>query len=116
MVGVHLHLIQFWLSNIESIENTAIQQNICSYTFAQCWETKLEKQSYKGTYTSVPLVPKVKETSPTKVHQDFSNTHEELMTGTLNSLLYVRGDAERSDYKNNRNIKQTDKHCNYVRS
>ena len=28
------------------------------------------------------------------------------MKGTLNSLLYARGDAERSDYKNNRNINE----------
>ena len=31
-------------------------------------------------------------------------TCEELIIGTLNSLLYARGDAERSDYKNNKNI------------
>ena len=29
----------------------------------------------------------------TKVHQDYSKTYEELITGTLNSLLYARGDA-----------------------
>ena len=36
------------------------------------------------------------------------------MVGTLNSLLYARGDAERSDYQKKKKQKQTDKHCNYV--
>ena len=40
----------------------------------------------------------------TKVHQDYSKTYEELIKVTLNSLLNARGDAERSDYKTNRNI------------
>ena len=31
-------------------------------------------------------------------------TCEELIIGTLNSLLHARGDAERFDYKNNKNI------------
>ena len=43
MVGFHLHLIQFWPLNLKSIENMAIQQNICLYTFAQCWKTKLRR-------------------------------------------------------------------------
>ena len=30
-------------------------------------------------------------------------------------LLYARGDAERPDYKTNRNAEKTDKNCNYVR-
>lgn len=30
MVGVHLHLKQFWLLNLESIKNTVIQRNILS--------------------------------------------------------------------------------------
>ena len=36
---------------------------------------------------------------------------QKLITGTLTSLLYARGDAERSDYKTNRNI---DKQINIV--
>ena len=29
-----------WHLKLESMENTAIQQIICLYTFAQCWKTK----------------------------------------------------------------------------
>ena len=59
MVGVHLHLVQFWLLNLKSIANTTIQRNICSYIIAQHWKGRLEKQSYKSTHISVLLVPKV---------------------------------------------------------
>lgn len=43
MVGVHLRLIQFWLLNLKSIENTAMQGNICLSAFPQNWKTRLRK-------------------------------------------------------------------------
>ena len=51
-------------------------------------------------------MPKGLGNEKTKVHEDYSKLTkiDELITGTLNSLLYARGDAERSDYKTNRNI------------
>ena len=42
--------------NLESIENTAIQQNICLYTFAQCWKTKLRKTKLQSYLYIVPKV------------------------------------------------------------
>ena len=42
--------------NLESIENTAIQQNICLYTFAQCWKTKLRKKKLQSYLYIVPKV------------------------------------------------------------
>ena len=110
MVGVHLHrihlhLIQFWPLNLESIDNTAKQQqNICLYTFAQCWKTKLRKTKWLR-YTCIgPACAKGSRNEKTKVHKYYSKTYEELITETLNSLFYSRGDAERSDYKTSRNI------------
>ena len=52
VVGIHLHLIQFWLLNLESIENTAIQQNTCLHTFAQHRKTRLRKTTRVLTYRS----------------------------------------------------------------
>ena len=46
-----------------------------------------------------------------KVHQDYSKTYEELITGILNSPLYAGGDAEESNYKISRNL---DKQINIV--
>ena len=34
-----------WHLKLESIENTAIQQIICLYTFAQCWKTKSDQEN-----------------------------------------------------------------------
>ena len=104
MVGFHLHLIQFWPLNLKSIENMAIQQNICLYTFAQCWKTKLRRTKLQR-YLHIGLTrAKGLRNKRTKVYQGYSKTYKELITGTLNSLLYVRGDLERSDYKPNRNM------------
>ena len=104
MVGFHLHLIQFWPLNLKSMENMAIQQNICLYTFAQCWKTKLSRTKLQR-YLHIGLAcAKGLRNKRTKVYQGYSKTYKELITGTLNSLLYVCGDLERSDYKTNRNI------------
>lgn len=104
MVGFHLHLIQFWPLNLKSIENMAIQQNICLYTFAQCWKTKLRRTKLQR-YLHIGLAcAKGLRNKRTKVYQGYSKTYKELITGTLNSLLYVCGDLGRSDYKTNRNI------------
>ena len=104
MVGVHLHLKRFWPLNFDSTENTSIQQNICLYTFAQCWKTKLRKTKLQSYSHIGPTCAKGLRNEKTKVHQECSKTYEELIMGTLNSLLDARGDAERFDYKTDRNI------------
>ena len=104
MVGIHLHLIQFWPLNLESIENMIMHQNICLYTFAQCWRTKLRKtKSQRYSYIGSACAKSLRNRR-TKVHQDHSKTYQELITGMLNSLLYAGGDAEGSDYKTSRNL------------
>ena len=69
-------------------------------------ETKFKTQLQRYLHVG-PACANGLRNEKTKVHQDYSKTYEELITGTLNSLLYARGDAEMSDYKTNRNIKQT---------
>ena len=104
MVGFHLHLIQFWPLNLKSIENMAIQQNICLYTFAQCWKTKLRRTKLQRYLHIGIACAKGLRNKRTKVYQGYSKTYKELITGMLNSLLYVRGDAEKSGCKTDRNI------------
>ena len=111
MVGFHLHLMQFWPLNLKLIENMAMQQNICLYTFAQCWKTKLRKtKSQRYSYIGSACAKSLRNRRM-KVHQDHSKTYQELITGMLNSLLYAGGDAEGSDYKTSRNL---DKQTNIV--
>ena len=111
MVGVHLHLIQFWPLNLESIENMVMHQNICLYTFTQCWRTKLRKtKSQRYSYIGSACAKSLRNRRM-KVHQDHSKTYQELITGMLNSLLYAGGDAEGSNYKISRNL---DKQINIV--
>ena len=111
MVGVHLHLIQFWPLNLESIENMVMQQNICLYTFAQCWKTKLRKTKSQRYSHIGSTCAKSLRNIRMKVHQDYSKTYEELITGMLNSPLYAGGDAEGSNHKISRNL---DKQINIV--
>ena len=51
-----------WPLNLKSIENTTIQENICLILSPNTEKLNIRKQSYKSTYISVPLVPKVKKT------------------------------------------------------
>ena len=73
MVGVHLHLIQVWPLGLESIENTAKQQNICFLYFRLMLETKLKKLNLRkqGLQTSLHIGPacaKSLRNEKTKVH------------------------------------------------
>ena len=61
-----------WHLKLESIENTAIQQIICLYTFAQCWKTKPRQTKL---LRNPPIGPALKN-EMTKVYQDYSKIYE----------------------------------------
>ena len=46
-----------WHLKLESIENTAIQQIVCLYTFAQCWKTKSRQTKLLRPGSYVALLP-----------------------------------------------------------
>ena len=76
MVGFHLHPLQFWPLNLKSIENTAIQQNICLLTFALRWKTKLRKTKLQRHLHIGPACAKDLRNERTKVHQQHSKTYK----------------------------------------
>ena len=61
-----------WHLKLESVENTAIQQIVCLYTFAQCWKTKPRQTKL---LRNPPIGPALKN-GMTKVHQDYSKIYE----------------------------------------
>ena len=61
-----------WHLKLESIENTAIQQIFCLYTFAQCWKTK----SRQTKLLRNPHIGPALKNGMTKGHQDYSKIYE----------------------------------------
>ena len=70
MAGLTAH--RSYLSGERSLENTAIQQIVCLYTFAQCWKTKPRQTKL---LRNPPIGPALKN-GMTKVHQDYSKIYE----------------------------------------